>query len=514
VTTPVDTPADTPSDSLGDTPAAHSRRPGLVFAGGIFALCTAWFAVLPAFSGPDEPSNFIKAAALIRGEFVGTPIPADPTHVMWSSYVDIDERFGTAQQAPYCFIGKASVPASCAEPMERLPIVEPTRTQMGRYPPLGFLPASLGTLVGPSDAGALAARITSAIACCALFALAAWLLARNARSLAPLLVAATPGVVFLFSVDSPSGVEIAAALTAWTALWCAVADSWQRSDNAIVFVVAGSVLVLARPAGMLNIALMFAAAAIADHRAVLAALRCHARSLAVLGGAVATSLAWYLTVYDANFGVRFELDYRVTEFDVILRRTIIDLPRHFGDSVGNFGWLDTPSPTLVVWAFVALTAAFAWRGLDGAGARRQLAVALAIVSVPVWAVALNANYQDLMGTFGVQGRHLTPFIVGVPLAAVMRRAPRASDGAVATVVVLAHLWCVLVAMRRYVRGTSDDSWFNFLHFPIWTPPLGIVGTLVVVAFAHAAAWFAFVHGTSRFADGVGALADDVGRMER
>jgi hypothetical protein len=229
----------------------------------------------------------------------------------------------------------------------------------------------------------------------------------------------------------------------------------------------------------------------------------------VLGGAVATSLAWYLTVYDANFGVRFELDYRVTEFDVILRHTIIDLPQHFGDSVGNFGWLDTPSPTGVVWAFVALTAAFAWRGLDGAGARRQLAVALAIVSVPVWAVALNANYQHLIGTFGVQGRHLTPFIVGVPLAAVMRRAARRSDLVVVGVAVVVHAWCVLVAMRRYVRGTADENLTIFLHFPIWTPPLGITGTLIVVALAHAAAWFALSRASAGWA-----LTRDVGRMER
>ena len=474
----------------------RAARHAALFGAGLFALCIAWFAVLPPFSGPDEPSNFIKAAALIRGELVGTPIAPEPIHVMWSSYVDIDERFSTAQQAPYCFVGKASEPASCAEPMERLPIVEPTRTQMGRYPPLGFLPASLGTLVGPSDAGALAARITSAVACCALFALAAWLLRRNLRSLAPLLVAATPGVVFLFSVDSPSGVEIAAALTAWTALWCAVADSWQRRDNVIVFVAAASVLVLARPAGMLNIAVMFAAAVIADHRAVLAALRRHARWLVVLGGAAAASLAWYVTVYDANFGTRFELDYRVTEFDVILRRTITDLPRHFADSVGNFGWLDTASPTFVVWIFVALTAAFAWRAIDAAGIRRQVAVAMVASSVVVWAVALNVNYQDLMGTFGVQGRHLTPFIVGIPLAAVMRRAARRSDLVVVGIAVVVHAWCVLVAMRRYVRGTADESLTNFLHFPIWTPPLGITGTLIVVALAHAVAWFALTHAAS------------------
>ncbi|NCX17669.1 MAG: hypothetical protein EBX15_02795, partial [Acidimicrobiia bacterium] len=43
---------------------------------GFFALLTAWMLVLPLFAGPDEPANFIKSAAVVRGEFVGEPIAA------------------------------------------------------------------------------------------------------------------------------------------------------------------------------------------------------------------------------------------------------------------------------------------------------------------------------------------------------------------------------------------------------------------------------------------------------
>lgn len=81
----------------------------------------------------------------------------------------------------------------------------------------------------------------------------------------------------------------------------------------------------------------------------------------------------------------------------------------------------------------------------------------------------------------------------------MRRAARRSDLVVVGIAVVVHAWCVLVAMRRYVRGTADESLTNFLHFPIWTPPLGITGTLIVVALAHAAAWWALSRASAGWA---------------
>jgi hypothetical protein len=73
--------------------------------------------------------------------------------------------------------------------------------------------------------------------------------------------------------------------------------------------------------------------------------------------------------------------------------------------------------------------------------------------------------------------------------------------------VLAHLWCVLVAMRRYTLGAGGDDLLGFLRTPVWSPPLGITSTLIVVALTHAAAGWAL-------ARSVGGFGDSVGRMER
>ena len=182
----------------------HDARARVIVGAAFLSLCVAWMSVLPLFAGPDEPANFIKSAAVVRGEIVGSPIDASATTSFWSTYVNIDSRFGTAQQVPWCFVGQPQVPA-CDKPLSTLTAVEESRTDMGRYPALGFLPAGIGTLVGPSDTGARAARLTAALVCCAMLAAAAELLRRRGRSIAPLLVAVSPGVLFLSSVSSQIG---------------------------------------------------------------------------------------------------------------------------------------------------------------------------------------------------------------------------------------------------------------------------------------------------------------------
>jgi hypothetical protein len=205
-------------------------------------------------------------------------------------------------------------------------------------------------------------------------------------------------------------------------------------------------------------------------------------------------------VYDDNFGVRLDIDTRVTKLATIASRSLADLPRKIHESIGNFGWLDTPSPTFVAWSFVAISAALCWRAFATAHTRVRVAIALVLLAVPIWHIALNLNYQDLLGTYGTQGRHLTPFLVGVPLAAVMKRGAASTDKSLISVFVGLHLWCVLVALRRYSVGTAGDDLLGFIGTPAWSPPLGMTATLAIVAIAHVAAWF-----------GLRAFA---GRMER
>ena len=482
---------------------------------GFVALLAAWMLVLPLFAGPDEPANFIKSAAVVRGELVGEPIAASVSTSFWSTYVDIDPQFGAAQLVPWCFVGQPSV-AACDKPLESLTPVEPSRTDMGRYPPLGFVPAGVGTFVGASDAGVRAARITAALACAALLALAALTLRRRGGSLVPLLAVATPGVLFWSSVSSPSGLEIAAAIAAWSALWASVREQWNDRFATIAFASSAALLIAARPAGLVAVAVMIAAAAIANHRALWYTARREWYLPVTLGAATCLSAAWYVAVYDANFGVQLNVEGRVTSLSTIATRSFNDLPRLIGEWVGNFGWLDTPSPVYVVWVFVALWAALVWRTATSTHRRQRVALGVVALATPLWLVALNANYQDLLGSFGAQGRHLAPLLVGVPLAAALTYRIGRRDSLLVGVTIVVHAWCVLVALRRYSLGAGGDDVLGFLREPVWSPPLGMTLTLVVVAVAHLAAWFALRSPT----DGVlrsptdGVLRSPAGRLER
>jgi ABC-type multidrug transport system fused ATPase/permease subunit len=466
-----------------------SSRVAVAGFGGFLALSVAWMVTLPLFAGPDEPANFIKAAAVIRGELVGEPIAASASTSFWSTYVDIDARFGTAQQVPWCFVGQPLI-AACNKPLQSLTPVENSRTDMGRYPPVGFLPAGVGTLVGPTDAGVRAARLTAAFTCAALLTIAAELLRRRNRSITPLLVATTPGVLFLSSVSSPSGVEIVAAIAAWTATWCAIDERWSRPSTVAIFVAATALLVLSRAAGVVTVGVMVLTAVISDQTAARCVLMRQWRRLLWLLTSLALSGAWYLAVYDDNFGVRLDVESRVVKFTSIVSHSFESLPRLVAESVGNFGWLDTPSPAWVVWAFVALTVALLWSAISGATMRVRLAIAVVALSGPVWLIALNQNYQHLLGTFGAQGRHLTPLLVGLPLAAVMRRTPHRSDIPIITIALVLHMSCVVVALRRYSFGAQDNDFFGFIGDAEWAPPLGMPATLAIVTLAHISAWFA------------------------
>ncbi|MFM8416780.1 MAG: hypothetical protein ACKOAT_04745, partial [Actinomycetota bacterium] len=104
-------------------------------------------------------------------------------------------------------------------------------------------------------------------------------------------------------MSSPSGLEIAAAIAAWVALWLAVAESWRTTSTISAFVIAASLLVVARTAGVVTVAVMLTTALLADHRALFAAVVAGRRRFIWMIAALAISGVWYVTVYDANFGV-------------------------------------------------------------------------------------------------------------------------------------------------------------------------------------------------------------------
>ena len=130
-----------------------------------------WSFITPLFSGPNEPSNFIRSAAVIRGEWVGENHPASIEKSYWSTYVDIDPQFGTANAIPWCFAPFPEKPG-CGIAVEDAPVVDvPTWTNMGRYPPLPSFVSGVGTMFGATDLSVRLARLMTSAVCSGLLAL-------------------------------------------------------------------------------------------------------------------------------------------------------------------------------------------------------------------------------------------------------------------------------------------------------------------------------------------------------
>ncbi len=452
-----------------------------------FVCMTAWGLLLPLFAGPDETSNFVKSAAVVRGELIGDDHPPSLDDSYFRTTVDIDRQFNAANWIPWCFATSPASPA-CDRPIDTTDPRDPAPwTSVGRYPPAAFVVPGLGTLIGPDDAAARLARILNAAVVAAFFGLAAGRLARSDLSSTTVLIALTPGVFFLGAVLSPSGVEIAAAFATWVFAGAALRpDRWSRSDE-MAFALCVSALVLARPIGAVLAAIIVATTALsAGGRVALTKLVTAHRP--TVGAGVLTAgfmVIWHVRVFAVHLDESVVTGEPAIGTIAVARQALRHLPQLYEQHVGNFGWLDTPSPTLVVWFFAAtaaLAVASAWRSLQAV--ERGALVALVGITVAT-SVYLDTDYYRLFHAFGAQGRHLSPLLVGVPvLAARGWRPSHRTTIAVSSGWFLALSVCAVEALRRYTVGAGSLG--DMLADPVWTPTLGAIPSLALVVTATAA----------------------------
>jgi hypothetical protein len=447
-----------------------------------FFLIAVWSTLTPLFSGPDEPASYIRGAAIVRGQFTGTDIAPDVSTAYWSTYVDIPQQFGVAQLVPWCFVGKPDTPA-CSLPLETLTPVEDPRTDMGRYPPTGYFFSGLGSLIGATDLSVYLSRFFNALVSSVLFALAVKTWRNINRSPILIFAAISPGVIFASSVISASALEIAAAICMWSSS-CA----WMRQNsklNSFSVMASGTILALARPTGpiylMITVFLVFLSTSLSE--SFISFAKRSKGIIVVLGTSTLLAAIWQLFIYSHN------LDKSYVEKDLpnlfeISEQSLNDLTRKISESIGNFGWLDTPAPTIVIWCFVFFSVFAVLRTWQVATLRHRTAISVLPLITISMMVYLNWSTQKYGGNFGVQGRHLTPLVVGIPILGGLNWSPSAS-----TRQLFLATWscCVFVsgltALRRYSVGVKQFNFFEMFSKPVWTPPLGIAGSMFTLALA-------------------------------
>jgi hypothetical protein len=421
----------------------------------------------------------------------------------WSTIVDLDPRFDGANSVQRCFVSQASVPGCGLQVQDQTPATERPITAMGRYAPAMYLVPGVGTFLGATNTAWYLGRFVSALAASLLVSLGVVVLARRRLSLLPLVGALAPAVLFLSSVVNPSGLEIIGAIAVWVSLPGILAAGRSDRFETACFAIGGVVLILSRPLGMVYFAVIVAICFVAHGssaggapeqrsslrgwlRRILHVVQRHPVVTGVQLVTLSFATWWYVFIYNSV------VDPRRAEYlapNVPLSEQVAhgfgDIFRVLLEAVGDLGSLEVPVPRLVFLSVIVTVVwliSRAWQ--DPAATSRHVKIAtLALVVVSVLlVVATDVNYYRILRGYGVQGRHLTPWLVGLPLLAA--RSVRLSRRGVTWVVAV---WAVgqsiatYAALRRYSVGIIGDNFFAMFSQPAWQPPLRIVPTLVLMS---------------------------------
>jgi len=443
---------------------------------------------------PFEPSAAARAAFEQLGEQSADPSsPVSAESVLWTARLTrefrVPRRLGAT---PFgCNAQRSTESAACLDrlPPPELRSVLPSGT--GAYQPFSYLLPGALMRAAETPTGALRlGRIGSgAIATLLLVLAVAALAGRQAGGLSLLGVAAavTPMVVFSASLLSASGPEIAAAVLVLAALL-----RLTRPDPAPWWVGAGLVagavvLVVTRFLGPVVLVLALLAVAVARPpgclRSVLARNgRRSAIAAAGVAAATAAGLAWQLTYMP-------EPELTVSRLTGAVAPSVAELPGVLRQAVGDFGALDTPLPVPVVLVWWALVAALVAGGLRLGGRRER--VAIAGLGVVVLALTVAVDVGERQTGYSVQGRHVLPALVALPLLAgevVWGR--RAAVGAQAlarlsiagfALVAGVHFVAWWTSARRWAVGT--DGPLLFTSAVEWAPPGGWAPWIATAALA-------------------------------
>ena len=492
---------------------AGARRSWSLVAAGMALLLAAWAFANPPGAAPDERGHYVRAlgagnlelsggpfvpdAAAIRsfletGASGGKPVPGSGVAtIVWTAKQT--RSFAVPRRLSRTTFGcNDGSPMNSAACLDAAPVGRPTSrapSYTGTYPPFVYVVPGAAMRTASTPAAALRlGRALSALLSLVLLAAAAWLLLAAGDALfAAFAVAVTPMVVFCASSLNASGPEIAAALCL-VAAGLAVHRSGAGAGAWAALALSGAVLALSRSLGpVLLLALTGALVLLHGPRVTRRALRERPHAAAGAGALLLAALAigvWWEIARQPH-GIEGGPTYRFA-----FAQSVYDLDDVARHAIGSFGALDTSLPAMLyaVWA-AAAGGLVALAGVVGS-ARERAGIALTL-GVAL-AVTMATSVFQLRHGYGVQGRHVLPVLVLVPLwcGEVLRRHSAGRGWLVPAAFALfaggqALAWWVNA--RRHAVGT-DGSWW-FFGSAEWSPPggwwpwavLALAGSALVLA---------------------------------
>lgn len=440
------------------------------------AVGAAWALASPIYSGPDEPSHVVHAAAIPRGDLIGTSQKDDPEVEVTAPRVYSAD--------PECFAFHPDVPADCFHLADTLSGDGTLGTYTARYlPPYSTFIGFGSYWIQPGSGQIYLMRLLGAVIVAALLASAVSTLAAVGTLGFSLgfLFALTPMALYFSGVVNPSTPEIAAGIAAWTH-GIALTGGGVGDDPRVLrrFGIAACVLCATRPLSplwlLLTLAILVFVAGRPRVQELMRRRSVQAWATVVVGVTVIQVVwsAWAKPLSEGNTAQ----DGLDRPLSFILEQSIGKLYwSNTREMIGMFGWLDTVTPMVTTIFWLVAVGALVLLAIIAGTRRVAWAIGVTLVLtylVPVVIETARASSNNLVW----HGRYTLPFAVGIPLLA--GYSLRALEGT--TLAIKRFAWWLVVAfvvaqilafnqaLRRYTSGANGAVFF-WTSDPQWSPPV-------------------------------------------
>lgn len=440
-----------------------------------------WSLATPLNGAPDERAHIIKAAAVVRGQWLGARIPGAPAYTV-DHVPEVYASIGTGD----CVVGRPTTPEGTCPFRPTTAKVVNAPTYVGHYPPLYYLLVGWPSLLDTRSSIFLI-RLMSTVVNSVFLALAVAAACRWSRSLLlipGLAVAITPAVIFFMGVVNPSSLEISAGVAMWTSAAILVSNGpkYQHSRGLLAILTAAAcVEILVRGDSFVWVLCCAAVLApmafggVALSRDAIRFSRYIAFPLLLASGTAAG--VWMvvgkpLTVVPLNKPAPGTSEVAL----------IGDIFGHSGglarEMIGVFGWVDTPSPSITYLVWYAVVGAIVIMAILIGSGRHLASLALAIgATLAVPFALLNLAIRNSGPLF--QGRYFLALAVGIPIVAgcvstqTGRRKKPAATFSIAVVALtsLAQIAAGYWALRRYLVGSNGPLLPTSSIPGAWRPPV-------------------------------------------
>ncbi len=462
---------------------------------GFFLICVAWSLAMPDEGVPDEQQHIVRAAGVVNGGLLPVPTAA---FLGTGAYQPVPR--GLVLES--CWPFHPATPASCVnhQPTGDRDLVW-MPDAVGRYHPLYYLAVGWPTRFWSGWSALILGRLCSAAISAGLLAAAVVAATRHSRhgvAVLGVFAAATPVALNLAGGINPNGMEIAAAIALFAALFplvrgagpvprglvhqsglAAVALAWTRTPGPLWLAISAVAVLIMTPRSGLRrlwrerpVRWWLAAAALASVGS--AAWTLAYRSNEVIAG------SGPMTAWDA-----LKLDATKNWWNDVV------------EAVGLLSWRDLPlpAPAYLLWLLVAYGLV---AGGILAGRRRDRWAMAALTGLTFLAPSLVQAQSAPRYGIVMQGRYLLPMLTALPILAGYLVSGSPLPGAAcrfmlragALILLPLHLMVLWYALIRFTHGLTDPVHLN-PFWGSWHPLAGTAtpflvmgaGTAVVLALA-------------------------------